>query len=477
MPIAGALDYQSLRAAEFLNTFADVADAYEFEDQIGDSLVVRDPVGVVAAISPSNFPLLLTLVKVGPALAAGCTVVVKPPETAPGTIFHLAEVAHEVGLPPGVLNVITGYGPEAGEPLATHPLVDMISFTGSTGVGRRLLELGSQTVKRAHLELGGKSAALVLDDADLESSLRSIVGQAFTNAGQVCFAWSRIMVRARAGPERRDPPRDRRRVHHRRPARSSDDARANRHARRQPVRAYIEVRLRRRAVVTGGSTRRHRSRILRAADRHVGGQLGAHRAGGDLRARRQADRPRRRRARDPDRQRLDLRAARRRVLSRRRARPRRSRGGCARPGRLDGFKMGMHAPFGGFKQSGIGRELACRIDEYLEVKSIQLSPPRRGPRDAPPISVGASRRWKLSPWAPRPATRHREAADLRASSSMSTCAGSTGSCSTVRARDGRERQTVELRASHAERRRPPARKQPPATSSRAARTRGPLPSR
>ncbi len=378
MPIAGALDYQSLRAAEFLNTFADVADAYEFEDQIGDSLVVRDPVGVVAAISPSNFPLLLTLVKVGPALAAGCTVVVKPPETAPGTVFHLAEVAHEVGLPPGVLNVITGYGPEAGEPLATHPLVDMISFTGSTGVGRRLLELGSQTVKRAHLELGGKSAALVLDDADLESSLRSIVGQAFTNAGQVCFAWSRIMVpraqlaqseeilRAVVGEFTMGDPLD--------PATTLGPIVT--HAARERVRSYIAGAVSDGArVVTGGiePTAIQRGYFvqptvmsgvensMRIAQEEIFGpvvSLIAH--DGDAHAIQMAN--------DSI---FGLHGA---VFSADHGRALTVARGL-RTGQVDlnGFKMGMQAPFGGFKQSGIGRELGVHgLNEYLEVKSIQL---------------------------------------------------------------------------------------------------------
>jgi betaine-aldehyde dehydrogenase len=194
MPIEGARNYQTIRAASFLNSFADLGETIKYEERIGGSLIIHEPAGVVAAITPSNFPLLLSLVKVGAALVAGCTVVLKPPETAPGSLFVLAEVAEEIGLPPGVLNVVTGYGRDVGEPLATHPLVDMISFTGSTAVGRRLLELGSRSIKRAHMELGGKSAAVVLDDGDLELALRTVLGQAFINAGQICFAWSRIVV-------------------------------------------------------------------------------------------------------------------------------------------------------------------------------------------------------------------------------------------------------------------------------------------
>jgi aldehyde dehydrogenase (NAD+) len=136
-----------------------------WEERLGNSLVVREPVGVVGAITPWNYPLHQVAAKVAPALAVGCTVVVKPSEVAPLSAFVLAEIMAEVGLPPGVFNLVTGYGPVAGEALSAHPGVDMISFTGSTRAGRRVSELAAGTVKKVALELGGKSANIILDDA------------------------------------------------------------------------------------------------------------------------------------------------------------------------------------------------------------------------------------------------------------------------------------------------------------------------
>jgi acyl-CoA reductase-like NAD-dependent aldehyde dehydrogenase len=132
--------------------------------------------------------------KVAPALAAGCTVVLKPSEVAPLSAFVLAEAAEEVGLPPGVLNVVTGRGAAAGEALVGHPDVDVVSFTGSTAAGRRVAALAAQTVKRVTLELGGKSPSIVLDDADLEDAVNSAVRQCMLNSGQTCIAWSRLLV-------------------------------------------------------------------------------------------------------------------------------------------------------------------------------------------------------------------------------------------------------------------------------------------
>jgi betaine-aldehyde dehydrogenase len=134
--------------------------------------VVRDPVGVVGAITPWNYPLNQIALKVAPALAAGCTVVLKPSEIAPFNAFILAEVIDAAGLPKGVFNLVTGFGPSAGEALVKHPQVDMISFTGSTRAGKRISELASQTVKRVALELGGKSASVILEDADLAAAVK-----------------------------------------------------------------------------------------------------------------------------------------------------------------------------------------------------------------------------------------------------------------------------------------------------------------
>ncbi|MHA6878395.1 aldehyde dehydrogenase family protein [Ralstonia pseudosolanacearum] len=174
--------------------FARLLGAFPFEARVGNSLVVREPVGVVGAITPWNYPLHQITLKVAPALAAGCTVVLKPSEVAPLNAFVLAEVIEAAGLPPGVFNLVTGYGPVVGEVLASHPEVDMVSFTGSTRAGKRVAELASQTVKRVALELGGKSASVVLDDADLAAAVKGTVSACFLNSGQTCSAHTRLLV-------------------------------------------------------------------------------------------------------------------------------------------------------------------------------------------------------------------------------------------------------------------------------------------
>jgi acyl-CoA reductase-like NAD-dependent aldehyde dehydrogenase len=174
--------------------YAQLGAAFQYEEQIGNSIVVKEPVGVVGCITPWNYPLHQIAAKVAPALAAGCTVVLKPSEVAPLNAFLLAEVIQQVGLPPGVFNLVTGYGPVVGEALASHPEVDMISFTGSTRAGKRVSELGAQTVKRVHLELGGKSASVVLDDADFEKAVAGSVRNCFMNSGQTCSAHTRLLV-------------------------------------------------------------------------------------------------------------------------------------------------------------------------------------------------------------------------------------------------------------------------------------------
>ena len=145
---------------------ANAAEAFEWEEELGNSLVVHEPVGVVGAITPWNFPLYQVVLKVAPALAAGCTVVLKPSEVAPINAFILADIIDEVGLPAGVFNLVSGVGPVVGEAIAAHPKVDMVSFTGSTRAGRRVMELAAEGIKRVALELGGKSANILLDDAD-----------------------------------------------------------------------------------------------------------------------------------------------------------------------------------------------------------------------------------------------------------------------------------------------------------------------
>jgi aldehyde dehydrogenase (NAD+) len=164
------------------------------EEEVGNSLVVREPVGVVGAITPWNYPLHQVAAKVAPALAAGCTVVLKPSEVAPLSAFILAEILDEVGLPPGVFNLVTGTGPVVGEAIASHRLVDMVSFTGSTRAGKRVMALAADGVKRVALELGGKSANVILEDADLESAVPAGVAACYINSGQTCSALTRMIV-------------------------------------------------------------------------------------------------------------------------------------------------------------------------------------------------------------------------------------------------------------------------------------------
>jgi len=179
-----------------LGSYAALLPSYSFESTVGNSVVLREPVGVVAAITPWNYPLHQVVAKVAPALAAGCTVVLKPSEVAPLTAYLLADALDEIGLPPGVFNLVVGTGPVVGEALVAHPDVDMVSFTGSTGAGRRVGELAAAGVKRVALELGGKSANVVLPDADLARAVKVGVANAFLNSGQTCTAWTRLVVPA-----------------------------------------------------------------------------------------------------------------------------------------------------------------------------------------------------------------------------------------------------------------------------------------
>ena len=173
---------------------AQAIQSFKFEEELGNSLVVKEPVGVVASITPWNYPLHQLSAKVAPALAAGCTVVAKPSQVAPISAFILAEIIADVGLPNGVFNLVSGAGAEVGEVIATHPDVDMVSFTGSTRAGSRVAELGSQTIKRITLELGGKSANIILEDADLERAVTDGVGKCYLNSGQTCSALTRMLV-------------------------------------------------------------------------------------------------------------------------------------------------------------------------------------------------------------------------------------------------------------------------------------------
>ncbi|GIH06513.1 aldehyde dehydrogenase [Rhizocola hellebori] len=163
-------------------------------EMIGNSMVVREPIGVVGAITPWNYPLHQVMAKVAPALAAGCTVVLKPADLTPLVAYLLFDAVQEAGLPPGVVNLVTGPGPLVGGAIAAHPHVDMISFTGSTAVGAQITRLAADRIARVALELGGKSANVILEDADLAKAVKVGVANAFLNSGQTCTAWTRMLV-------------------------------------------------------------------------------------------------------------------------------------------------------------------------------------------------------------------------------------------------------------------------------------------
>jgi aldehyde dehydrogenase (NAD+) len=184
-----------------LGSYVTLLETYPFTEKIGNSVVRAEPVGVVGAITPWNYPLHQIVAKVAAALSAGCTVVLKPAEDTPLIAYLLAEVAAEAGLPAGVLNVVSGLGPVAGQALVEHPDVDMISFTGSTAVGRSIGAAAGGALKRVALELGGKSANVILPGADLGKAVKVGVGNAFLNSGQTCSAWTRMLVHADAYDE------------------------------------------------------------------------------------------------------------------------------------------------------------------------------------------------------------------------------------------------------------------------------------
>lgn len=367
------------------NAYARLAREFAFETQVGNSRVVREPVGVVAAITPWNYPLNQITLKVAAALAAGCTVVLKPSEVAPLNAFILAEAIHEAGLPAGVFNLVSGYGPVVGEIIASHPFVDMVSFTGSTRAGKRVSELAAATVKRVALELGGKSASVILDDADFPTAVKGTVGACYLNSGQTCSAHTRMLVPESRYEEARDL------------AKAAAEAYTvgdplgegtklgplASAAQQQRVRDYIERGIAEGAeLVTGGAsmpegfekgfyirptvfgrvhpkatiaqeeifgpvlsiiTYKDEDEAIRIANDSIYGLGGAVWAGSDESA---------------------VRVARR-----------------IRTGQIDinGGAWNMEAPFGGFKQSGFGRENGVYgLEEYLEYKSMQFKTEKSG---------------------------------------------------------------------------------------------------
>ncbi|GGO26692.1 aldehyde dehydrogenase family protein [Micromonospora parathelypteridis] len=195
-PIGMSRTAQVAFPAAVVESVAGLAEDFAWTEEIGTSLIVREPIGVVGAITPWNFPLQQIVSKLAPALLAGNTMVFKPSENAPLTARILAEVVAEAGAPAGVFNVVYGTGAVVGEAISAHPDIDMISFTGSTRAGKRIGAVAAQTVKRVALELGGKGANIILDDADLPEAVNRGLMMSFTNGGQVCGAWPRMLVPA-----------------------------------------------------------------------------------------------------------------------------------------------------------------------------------------------------------------------------------------------------------------------------------------
>jgi len=193
-PIATSRRVQVGLAADVFRSMADIVTEFPLEMGLGSSVLIRQPAGVVAAITPWNYPLYQLAAKLAPALAAGCTTILKPAGAAPLAAFALAEIIDALGLPPGTVNLVSGPGSEIGELLAGHPGVDMVSITGSTQAGVRVARAAARTVKRVTLELGGKSPFILLDDADLAAALPVAVRSCFVNNGQTCSALTRLIV-------------------------------------------------------------------------------------------------------------------------------------------------------------------------------------------------------------------------------------------------------------------------------------------
>lgn len=193
-PLKIAKNVQAGLPLAVLRGYADLAARPTEAEQIGNSLIEHEPIGVVGAITPWNYPLHQVVAKVAAAMAAGCTVVLKPSELTPLVAYLLFDAAAEAGVPAGVLNLVTGTGPVVGAAIAGHPGVDMVSFTGSTATGRAISHAAADRIARVALELGGKSANVILEDADVVKAVKVGVGNAFLNSGQTCTAWTRMLV-------------------------------------------------------------------------------------------------------------------------------------------------------------------------------------------------------------------------------------------------------------------------------------------
>jgi aldehyde dehydrogenase (NAD+) len=193
-PSALAHGFHVFLGAGHLQTVIEVLKEFKFEEQRGSTRIVKEPIGVCGLITPWNWPMNQVAVKVFPALGAGCTMVLKPPQLAPYSAQILAEIIHSAGVPAGVFNMLQGSGSVIGNALSTHPEVDMISFTGSEGVGVQIAQAAAPTVKRVCQELGGKSAFIVLDDASLAKNVADATSTMMGNSGQTCSAGSRLLV-------------------------------------------------------------------------------------------------------------------------------------------------------------------------------------------------------------------------------------------------------------------------------------------
>ncbi|MFF3847619.1 aldehyde dehydrogenase family protein [Streptomyces sp. NPDC002328] len=350
-------------------SYAELAAAHPFEEKVGNSTVFHEPIGVVGAITPWNYPLHQIVAKVAPALAAGCTVVLKPAEDTPLTAQLFAEAVHEAGVPAGVFNLVTGLGPVAGQALAEHPGVDLVSFTGSTAVGRSIAATAGAAIKKVALELGGKSANVILPSADLARAVNVGVANVMSNSGQTCSAWTRMLVH-------RDQYEEAVQLAAASAAKYGDRIGPLVNAKqRQRVRGYIEQGVAEGArVVAGGPESPHErgyfvsptvladvtpdmtvaqeeifgpvlsilryedeDDALRIANGTVYGLAGAVWAGDEAEAVAFA-------------RRMDT-------------------------GQVDinGGRFNPLAPFGGYKQSGVGRELGAHgLSEYLQTKSLQF---------------------------------------------------------------------------------------------------------
>jgi aldehyde dehydrogenase (NAD+) len=375
-PRKHAAGFQVQGALAKITAYNEVAQTYPWEELSDCATVVRHPVGVVVAITPWNAPLLIALDKVVPALLAGCPVVLKPSEVTPLNAWLLAEAVHEADLPPGVFNLVSGDGPTVGEALVSHPGVDMISFTGSTLAGTRIATIAAMRSARVLLEMGGKSANIILDDADLDHALKPSVLTCFTNSGQMCSAPTRLLIdRGRYGEAVERIKAIAERVTVGDPGNDVDLGPVVSAAQRDRVRGYIEKGIAEGArLVTGGrepiegldqgyfvrpTVFADVSNSMTIAQQEIFGPVLAVLAYDD-------DDDAVRIANDthyglsamvwsadPDRaERL----------------ARRLRTGAVR---INGHKGGLNSPVGGFKRSGIGRTNGCfGLDEYVEIQAI-----------------------------------------------------------------------------------------------------------